>query len=108
MSSVVSSDGVAVQDSAIRLDIPVMIAATIVLLPIFWNGFQIKRWEGFVLMSFYVLYVGYLLLDTNDHSATSVVGPAVVLVAALSMLGFSVTGYQGWHQHRATVKAQQQ
>jgi hypothetical protein len=51
--------------------------------------------------------VGYLLLDTNDHSATSVVGPAVVLVAALSTLGFSVTGYQGWRRHRATVKAQQ-
>jgi cation:H+ antiporter len=84
-----------------------MIGATIALLPICWNGFQIKRWEGFVLLSFYVLYVLYLLLDTNDHSATSVVGPAVFLVASLSVLGFSVTGYQGWRRHRATVKAQQ-
>jgi cation:H+ antiporter len=107
VSSVVSSNGVAVQESAIRLDIPVMIGATIALLPICWNGFQIKRWEGFVLVSFYLLYVLYLLLDTNDHSATSVVGPAVFLVASLSMLGFSVTGYQGWRRHRATVKAQQ-
>ena len=107
MSSVVSSNGVAVQESAIRLDIPVMIGATIVLLPICWNGFQIKRWEGFLLVGFYALYVAYLLLDTNDHSATSVVGPAVFLVASLSVLGFSVTGYQGWRRHRATVKAQQ-
>jgi cation:H+ antiporter len=107
MSSVVSSNGVAVQESAIRLDIPVMIGATIVLLPICWNGFQIKRWEGFVLAGFYALYVLFLLLDTNDHSATSVVGPAVFLVASLSFLGFSVTGYQGWRQHRTTVKAQQ-
>jgi cation:H+ antiporter len=107
MSSIVSSNGVAVQQSAIRLDIPVMIGATIALLPICWNGFQIKRWEGFVLVAFYVLYVLYLLLDTNEHSATSVVGPAVFLVASLSVLGFSVTGYQGWRRHRATVKAQQ-
>jgi len=107
MSSIVSSNGVAVQESAIRLDIPVMIGATIALLPICWNGFQIKRWEGFVLVSFYVLYVLYLLLDTNGHSAASVVGPAVFLVASLSVLGFSVTGYQGWRKHRATVKAQQ-
>jgi cation:H+ antiporter len=107
VSSVVSSNGVAVQESAVRLDIPVMIGATIALLPICWNGFQIKRWEGFVLVSFYLLYVLYLLLDTNDHSATSVVGPAVFLVASLSVLGFSVTGYQGWRRHRATVKAQQ-
>lgn len=107
MSSIVSSNGVAVQEPAIRLDIPVMIGATIALLPICWNGFQIKRWEGFVLVSFYVLYVLYLLLDTNGHSAASVVGPAVFLVASLSVLGFSVTGYQGWRKHRATVKAQQ-
>lgn len=106
-SSVVSSDGVPVQDSALRLDMPVMIGATLALLPICWNGFQIKRWEGFVLSGFYVLYVLYLLLDSNDHSATSVVGPSVFLVASLALLGFSVTGYQGWRRHRLTVKAQQ-
>lgn len=106
MSSAVSPDGVPVQDSALRLDMPVMIGATIALLPICWNGFQIKRWEGFVLSGFYVLYVLYLLLDSNDHSATSVVGPAVFFVASLSLLGFSVTGYQGWRRHRATLKAQ--
>ena len=105
-SSAVSSDGVLVQDSALRLDMPVMIGATLALLPICWNGFQIKRWEGFVLSGFYVLYVLYLLLDSNNHSATSVVGPAVFLVASLSILGFSVTGYQGWRRHRLTVKAQ--
>lgn len=108
MSSIVSADGVDVQQSAIRLDIPVMIGATIVLLPICWNGFKIKRWEGFVLAAFYLLYVAYLLLDTNKHSATSVVGPAIFLVASLSILGFSVTGYQGWRKHQATVKAQRQ
>jgi len=107
MTSVVSSNGVVVQESALRLDIPVMIGATLVLLPICWNGFQIKRWEGFVLAGFYTLYVLFLLLDSNDHSATGVVEPAVFLVASLSFLGFSVAGYQGWRQHRATVKAQQ-
>jgi cation:H+ antiporter len=107
MTSVVSSNGVAVQQAALRLDIPVMIGATLVLLPICWNGFQIRRWEGFVLVGFYVLYVLYLLLDANDHSATTVAGPAVFLVASLSVLGFSVAGYQGWRRHRATVKAQQ-
>lgn len=106
MSSAVSSDGVLVQDSALRLDMPVMIGATIALLPICWNGFQIKRWEGFVLAGFYVLYVSYLLLDSNDHSATSVVGPAVFFVASLALLGFSVTGYQGWRRHRASLRAQ--
>lgn len=106
-TSAISSNGVPVQDSTLRLDIPVMIGATLALLPICWNGFQIKRWEGFVLAGFYALYVGYLLLDANELSATSVVGPAVFLVASLSMLGFTVTGYQGWRRHRAMTKSQQ-
>ena len=106
-SSSLSSDGINVQASALRLDMPVMLGATIALLPICWNGFQIKRWEGFVLAGFYAIYVIYLILDTNDHSASSVVGPAVFLVASLSMLGFSVAGYQGWRRHRAAVRPQQ-
>lgn len=104
-SSFLSSGGVGVQDSSIRLDMPVMLGATIALLPICWNGFQIKRWEGSVLVGFYVLYVLYLILDSEKHSASSVVGPAVFMAAALSMLGFSVAGYQGWRKHRASLKA---
>ena len=38
-------------------------AATVVLVPIVWNGFQIKRWEGVVLIAFYAAYVAYLVLD---------------------------------------------
>ncbi len=49
LTGVVSPDGVSVGDASLQLDFPVMIAASIVLLPIFWNGFQIKRWEGIVL-----------------------------------------------------------
>jgi Ca2+/Na+ antiporter len=41
---------VAVSDASLRLDVPVMIAAVVVLLPIFWKGFVIQRWEGAVLV----------------------------------------------------------
>jgi cation:H+ antiporter len=105
LSSIVSSDGIGVSDVSLRLDFPVMLAATIVLVPIVWNGFEIKRWEGFVLIAFYVVYVVYLVLDANDSDAADVVGPAALIVAPLVMMTFAVTGLQGWRRHRANSGA---
>jgi cation:H+ antiporter len=101
VTGIVAPGGVAVSDASLRLDLPVMLAATIVLLPIFWSGFTIARWEGAVLVAFYVAYVAYLVLDAGDSDAADVVGPAVLLVAPLVILGFAVTGYQGWRRHHS-------
>ncbi len=103
LTSIVSSDGIPVSDVSLRLDFPVMLAATIVLVPIVWNGFQIKRWEGFVLIAFYAAYVAYLVLDASDSAAADVVGPAALIVAPLVAMTFGVTGFQGWRRHRASV-----
>ena len=101
LTSIVSSDGIPVSDVSLRLDFPVMLAATLVLVPIVWNGFEIKRWEGFVLIAFYLAYVAYLVLDANDSSAADVIGPAALIVAPLVAMTFAVTGFQGWRRHRA-------
>lgn len=102
LTSIVSSDGIPVSDVSLRLDFPVMLAATVVLVPIVWNGFQIKRWEGFVLIAFYTAYVAYLVLDASDSAAADVVGPATLIVAPLVAMTFAVTGFQGWRRHRRT------
>jgi cation:H+ antiporter len=41
LTGLVSSSGVNVTDASLRLDLPVMIAATVVLVPIFWSGFRV-------------------------------------------------------------------
>jgi len=98
LTSMVSSDGVPVADVSLRLDLPVMMAATVVLVPIVWNGFEIRRWEGVVLIAFYAVYVTYLVLDASDSSAAGVVGPAALIVAPLTAMTFAVTGFQGWRR----------
>lgn len=99
-SALLAPDGIAVSDASIRLDLVVMLAATLVLLPIVWSGFRIERWEGTVLVAFYVAFVTYLVLDANDHDATSVLGPAMLFAIPLAGLGFGVAGWQGWRRHR--------
>ena len=62
LSAAVSAQGVAVPVSALRFDIPVMIAVAVVCLPIFFTGQQIARWEGGLFLGYYVAYTLYLVL----------------------------------------------
>lgn len=54
---------------ALRFDIPVMLAAALVCLPVFFTGFVIRRWEAALLLLFYAAYVAYLVLDHSGHDA---------------------------------------
>jgi cation:H+ antiporter len=61
--------GVNVPSGALTFDIPVMIAAAIACLPIFYTGHLIARWEGALFFGYYVVYVLYLVLDAAEHDA---------------------------------------
>lgn len=61
--------GVPVDPAAVRLDIPVMVAAALALLPIVFTGAAVARWEGGVFVAYYGAYVAYLLLAASDHDA---------------------------------------
>ncbi len=59
LASAISRGGVSVPPEAWSFDIPVMVAASVVCLPIFFTGYVIERWEGGL---FVVYYLCYLLL----------------------------------------------
>ena len=94
LTGIVSSEGIPVTDDSLRVDFPVMLAATAVLLPIVWRGFRIERWEGAMFVGFYVLYVAFLVLDAGDHSAAGPLGTAALVVAPLLLLGLTATALQ--------------
>jgi len=104
LSAVFSTKGILVSDAALRLDLPIMIAATVVLLPICWNGFMIKRWEGSLLVAFYFVYVAYIVLASIENNSTATFGFAATMVSVLVFLGFSVAGFQGWRRHRVAQR----
>jgi cation:H+ antiporter len=68
-SAALSPQGISVAPAALRFDIPVMIAACVACLPIFFRGNQIARWEGALLLLHYVAYVVYLVLTATRHAA---------------------------------------
>jgi cation:H+ antiporter len=104
-SAAVLKNGVAVNPDVIRLDFPVMLAATVVLLPICWNGFAIKKWEGWLLVGSYVAYVAHLVMEAGDSSAPELYRTMLLIAVPLIIVVYSAAGFQGWRKYRASQRA---
>ena len=66
---VAGSAGLAVAPSLLAFDIWVMLAVALACLPMFITGGEIARWEGGVFAGYYVAYVSYLILASQQHAA---------------------------------------
>jgi len=69
LSALVAPQGVPVAPAALHFDIPVMIAVSVACLPIFFTGYTIARWEGFLFLAYYLAYTAYLILSASGHAA---------------------------------------
>lgn len=84
ITAVVSPSSIPIPDGALSLDIPVMIAVAVACLPVFANGYALKRWEGLFFLAYYAAYVTWLVLDAADHPSKN--GYAVTLLAFVAPL----------------------
>jgi len=92
--SAIAGGSIDVSDAARQVDIPVMLAAAIVLVPMCWSRFSIARWEGAALALFYVAYVAYLVLDAADHDGARLVGWGGAIAAGLVLLTAGASAVQ--------------
>ncbi len=69
LSSIVAPTGIEVSPAVIGFDLPIMIVVALVCLPIFFTGGIINRWEGTLLLGYYIAYTTYLLLAASHHDA---------------------------------------
>lgn len=72
LAALLTPGGVAVSAAALHFDLPVMVVACAVCLPIFYTRSVISRWEGLLLLAYYFVYTAYLILEAL-HSP--VLGP---------------------------------
>lgn len=89
-------DGIPVPPAAIALDLPLMVAASIALLPIAFTGFAVARWEGTLFFSLYVAYLAYLVLAASDHDALQGFTTAMLwfVLPLVGMTLVAVTAYE--------------
>jgi cation:H+ antiporter len=97
IASVVSASGVPVSPSALRFDLPVMIAVAVACLPIFFTGHRIARWEGALFLAYYVVYTTYLILYAVEHDALPAVSAALLwFVLPLTAVTLIVLAARAW------------
>ena len=58
---VAAPGGIGIDPQLVRVDIPVMVLATLVCIPVFITGRRVGRLEGLALLAGYFAYMGYLL-----------------------------------------------
>jgi len=105
LSSIIAPGGLPVSDDALRLDLPIMLAVAVACLPVFFNGFELKRWEGALFVLYYVAYVAFLVLDQTgsglrDPFAVAMVG-FVLPLTALTLVVVTVRTVRQFRLDRA-------
>ncbi|MDG2497773.1 MAG: calcium/sodium antiporter [Aquiluna sp.] len=106
LPAVVFEGGISVPTAAIALDMPLMLATAIALLPVAFTGFIIRRWEGGLFVSLYLAYTLYVVLASTEHDAaegfTSIMlWFALPLVAAtlVAITSYEIGIIRGRKQH---------
>ncbi len=105
LPAVIFGEGIPVPAAAIALDLPLMLATAVALLPIAFTGFVIARWEGALFVLLYVAYTLYLVLASTNHDSadgfTTVMLWFVLPLVAVTLI--VVTSYEiGIRRGRAT------
>lgn len=105
LAAIVAPGGIPVSDSALRLDLPFMIAAAAAALPIFLTGSQISRGEGAVLLGYYVAYVSYVVLEAMRSDVVRTFEVIMTgFVMPLTAMALLASWYR-WKRSRAPVQA---
>ncbi len=91
LTGLLARDGVPVAAAALAFDIPVMIAAAVACLPVFFSGQAVSRWEGALFLAYYGAYTLYLVLAAQQHDAVQLVSHSMVFfVLPLTALTLAV------------------
>jgi len=99
LSATVAPDGLPVSDAMLWFDLPVMIAAAVACLPIFFTGYTIARWEGALFLGYYGAYTTYLVLGATQHAALSTFSVAMgAFVIPITIITLAVVGLRAWQK----------
>ncbi|MCL6510329.1 MAG: calcium/sodium antiporter [Anaerolineae bacterium] len=94
LSAAVAPAGLRVPPSIEAFDALVMVAVAVACLPIFFTGWEIRRWEGVLFLGYYAAYTAYLVLSATGNAGLPAfsnamawfVFPLTALMLAISLL----------------------
>jgi len=91
-AAALAPEGIGVAPAVLAFDLPVMIAAAVACLPIFFTGARIARWEGMLFLGYYAAYTAFLVLAAAEHDALDAFSTVMLaFVVPLTVLTVAVT-----------------
>jgi cation:H+ antiporter len=101
ISSAIAPGGIPMNEVMFYVDIPIMIAVAFACLPILFTGGTIHRWEGALLIGYYVAYT-VLLITATDPATGSLFRPLMLyIVLPLTLLTLAVVTWQEFQRRSA-------
>ncbi|MBN2403601.1 MAG: sodium:calcium antiporter, partial [Spirochaetes bacterium] len=99
ITAILAADGVPVAPAALHFDMPVLIIASVACLPIFFTGHQIYRWEGFLFVIYYVVYITHLVLNATAHEALLLFDRMIIwFVIPLTVITLAIYFWRSWRK----------
>ena len=90
-ATTISPAGFDVSAEVQQFDLPVMVAVAVLVLPIFFTGGRVSRWEGMLLLMFYVAFSLTLIMQaTGDPRLPAFAWVMTRIVIPLTCLGLGV------------------
>jgi cation:H+ antiporter len=97
VAALVAPHGIAINTAVLSFDFPVMIAASLACLPIFFTDHLIARWEGALFVAYYLAYVLYLVLRATHHDSLHLFDIIMVAyVMPLTLVTLIVLSIRAW------------
>ena len=78
LTALVLPEPIEVCKGILSFDLPVMIAASVACLPIFFTGNLIARWEGLLFFVYYIIFTVYLVMTATEHELLPLLNTAVL------------------------------
>ncbi|HNY66065.1 MAG TPA: calcium/sodium antiporter [Deltaproteobacteria bacterium] len=107
LSGIVASSGIAVAPAVVGFDLPIMTAAALACLPIFFSDGRISRWEGAVLFGYYLAYTAFLIMTAQHHAMLPLFNAAMLyFVIPLTSLAILAVALRTLRRRREQSQAE--
>lgn len=103
LGAFLAPQGISVSNQVLQVDLPVMVFVALVTLPIFYIDNRISKLEGGLLLSYYVLYIAYILIKVSGSSLLPSITQIVTFFAPITFIALVVIATQSYRQKRKKV-----
>lgn len=106
LSALVSPLPIQVSPAALAFDFPVLLGVAVACLPIFFAGYRINRWEGWLFLGYYVAYTSYLILSSTGRPAAQLLAESMLWYAIpLTAITVLTLAWRAWKKPKPSTPA---